>query len=85
MLVAQLCVMVCSPPGSSVHSILQARILEWVAIYFSKGFSGPRDQGKKREDIQVAIMEFKRNTMNKGKFLKIKEYNVKFIVMHLKI
>ena len=27
----------CSPPGSSVHGILQARILEWVAISFSKG------------------------------------------------
>ena len=27
----------CSPPGSSVHGILQARILEWVAILFSKG------------------------------------------------
>ena len=27
----------CSPPGSSVHGILQARILEWVAIPFSKG------------------------------------------------
>ena len=27
----------CSPPGSSVHEILQARILEWVAISFSKG------------------------------------------------
>ena len=26
----------CSPPGSSVHGILQARILEWVAISFSK-------------------------------------------------
>ena len=26
----------CSPPGSSVHGILQARILEWVAIYFSR-------------------------------------------------
>ena len=26
----------CSPPGSSVHSILQARILEWVAIPFSR-------------------------------------------------
>ena len=26
------------PPGSSVHEILQARILEWVAISFSKGF-----------------------------------------------
>ena len=28
--------MVCSPPGSSVHGILHARILEWVAIPFSK-------------------------------------------------
>ena len=27
----------CSPPGSSVHGILQARILEWVAIFFSRG------------------------------------------------
>ena len=34
----------CSPPGSSVHGILQARILEWVAISFSRGFSRPRDQ-----------------------------------------
>ena len=34
----------CSPPGSSVHGILQARILEWVAISFSRGSSQPRDQ-----------------------------------------
>ena len=34
----------CSPPGSSVHGILQARILEWVAIPFSRGISQPRDQ-----------------------------------------
>ena len=33
----------CSPPGSSVHGILQARTLEWVAIPFSKGSSQPRD------------------------------------------
>ena len=32
----------CSPPGSSVHGILQARILEWVAISFSRGSSQPR-------------------------------------------
>ena len=32
----------CSPPGSSVHEISQARILEWVAISFSKGSSQPR-------------------------------------------
>ena len=33
----------CSQPGSSVHGILQARILEWVAISFSRGSSQPRD------------------------------------------
>ena len=34
----------CSPPGSSIHGILQARTLEWVAISFSRGSSRPRDQ-----------------------------------------
>ena len=34
----------CNPPGSSVHGILRARILEWVAIPFSRGSSRPRDQ-----------------------------------------
>ena len=33
----------CSPLGSSVHGILQARILKWVAIPFSRGSSQPRD------------------------------------------
>ena len=33
----------CSPKGSSVHGIFQARILEWVAISFSRGSSQPRD------------------------------------------
>ena len=33
----------CSPPGSSVHGIFQARILEWVAIPFSRGTSWLRD------------------------------------------
>ena len=34
----------CSPPGSSVCEISQARILDWVAISFSRGFSRPRDR-----------------------------------------
>ena len=34
----------CSPPGFSVHGILQARILEWVAVLSSRGSSPPRDQ-----------------------------------------
>ena len=33
----------CSLPGSSIHGISQARILEWVAIFFSRGSSWPRD------------------------------------------
>ena len=48
-LVAQSCLtlcdpMDCSPPGSSLHGILQARILEWVAISSSRGSSRPRDR-----------------------------------------
>ena len=34
----------CSPPGSSIHEISQARILEWVATSFSRGSSKPRDK-----------------------------------------
>ena len=33
----------CDPPGSSIHGISQARLLEWVAISCSKGSSWPRD------------------------------------------
>ena len=48
-LVAELCLtlcnsMDCSPPGSSVHGILQARILEWVAMLSSRGSSQPMDR-----------------------------------------
>ena len=46
--VAQLCPTLCDPmdcslPGSSVHGIFQARVLEWIAISFSRGSSRPRD------------------------------------------
>ena len=34
----------CSPPGSSVHGVLQARILEWVVMPSSRGSSQPRDR-----------------------------------------
>ena len=47
LLVIQSCTTLChpmDPPGSSVHEILQARILEWVAIFSSRGSSQPRDQ-----------------------------------------
>ena len=46
--ISQSCLTLCDPvdcslPGSSVHGILQARTLEWVAIPFSRGSSWPRD------------------------------------------
>jgi len=34
----------CSLPGSSVHEVFQARILEWMAISFSRGSSRPRNR-----------------------------------------
>ena len=45
--VAQSCLTICDPmdyslPGSSVHGVFQARILEWIAISFSRGSSQPR-------------------------------------------
>ena len=48
MLVTQSCPTLCnpmdySPPGSSVHGILQARTLEWVAIFYSRISSWPKD------------------------------------------
>ena len=47
--VAQLCPTLCNPmdcslPYSSIHGVFQARVLEWVAISFSRGSSQPRDQ-----------------------------------------
>ena len=41
---AQLCLTVCNPMDYTVHGILQARLLEWVAFSFSRGSSQPRDQ-----------------------------------------
>ena len=42
--VIQSCLTLCDPMDYTVHGILQARILEWVAIPFSRGSSQPRDQ-----------------------------------------
>ena len=42
--VAQSCLTLCDPVDYTVHGILQARMLEWVAVPFSRGSSQPRDQ-----------------------------------------
>ena len=56
-LVTQLCPtlwnpMDCSPPGSSIHGILQARIVEWVAIPFSRGSPGIKPAAAVAKSLQ---------------------------------
>ena len=63
MLVAQSCPTLCDPtscslPGFSVHWILQARILEWVAIPFSRGSSQPWDQKPRSPALQAGSLSF---------------------------
>ena len=60
--VAQSCPTLCDPmdcslPGSSVHGIFQARVLEWIAISFSRGSARPRDR------TQVSCMVDRRFTI----------------------
>ena len=64
----------CSPPGSSVRGILQARILEWVAIPFSKGSSQPRDW------TQVSCIAGRLKTLYQ---LSYREVPLKQIFLHL--
>ena len=55
-LISQLCPTLCnptdySPPGSSLHGILQERILEWIVVPLSRGSSQPRDQTQESNHI----------------------------------
>ena len=47
----------CRPPGSSVHGVLQARILEWVAISFSRGSSWPREYSQLYKNSWLTIFQ----------------------------
>ena len=55
-----------TPPGSTVHGIIQARVLEWVAIHFSRGASWPRDRTRVS---CIAGRFFNVRATNKGRFL----------------
>ena len=59
--VAQSCPTLCDPmdcslPGSSIRGIFQARVLEWVAVSFSKGSSQPRDWTRVTEDTIIDLL-----------------------------
>ena len=48
----------CSLPGSSVHGIIQARVLEWVATSYSRGSSPPRDWTQVSLVSHIAVRRF---------------------------
>ena len=73
----QLCKpMGCNLPGSSVHGILQARILGWVAIPFSRGSSWPRESSRCRGWTWVSCIAGKCFTVWPPGKLLIMVYNV---------
>ena len=47
----------CNPPGSSVHGILQARVVEWVAMPSSRGWQCPIWEGKVQEEMTLFLWE----------------------------
>ena len=85
-LAAQSCPTLCNPtvgslPGSSVHGILQARILEWAAVPFSRRYSQPRDQTQ----ISYIVSEFFTvwANMEALKRLKLSQINSKNVTKNL--
>ena len=78
----------CSPPGSSVHRIFQKRILEWIAISYSRWFSDPGMEPTSLVSPPLAGMFF--NTEPPGKLLKniilteiIKTEKITYLWLHL--
>ena len=56
----------CSPLGSSVHGIIQARILEWVVISYFRGSSGPRDQSQGSNPRLLCLLHWQVDSLPLG-------------------
>ena len=70
----------CSPLGSSVHGILQARILEWVAVHFSRGSSWPRNQTLGLGLILHLVMQKAWHSYQTGQKVKHKIFHYKVYI-----
>src|SRR5574340_498439 len=55
--VTQSCPTLCDPMDYTVHGILQARILQWVAFPFSRGSSQPRNQTQVRSEEHTSELQ----------------------------
>ena len=64
--VAQSCLTLCDPVDYTVHGILQARILEWVAVPFSRGSSQPRSP-----TLQVILYQLSHRGSHQERYISI--------------
>ena len=64
--VAQSCLTLCDPVDYTVHGILQARILEWVAVPFSRGSSQPRSP-----TLQAILYQLSHRGSHQGRYISI--------------
>ena len=71
----------CSPPGSSVHRIFQARILEWVAISSSMGSSQPRNRTWVSCNASIFFIPQKKFSYKKKK----KQFGTSLVVQWLRL
>ena len=71
----------CSPPGSSAHGILQARILEQVAISFSKGLLNPGIEPKSLISPAFLVRFFTSSTAWKAPQIKISKKKLKVAIL----
>ena len=92
--VAQSCPSLCNPMDYIVHRILQARILEWVAVHFSRGSSQPRDQSQAshipgglftswgtREDLNRTVSHKQQNKTRKCEQIHCEHEQNRFILI----
>ena len=66
----------CSPPGSSVHGISQARVLEWIAIFYSRRSSNLEPESLRPPAVAAGFF----TTMPPGHPLDIREMQIKIIM-----
>ena len=63
----------CSPPGSSIHGIFQARILEWVAISFSRYADDTTIMAESEEELKSLLIRVKEESEKAGLKLSIQK------------
>ena len=73
----------CSLPGSSIHGIFQARVLEWVAISFSRYADDTTIMAESEEELKSLLMKVKEDSEKSGLKLNIQKVRSRHLVPSL--